>query len=390
MAGKVSIYTTIKPIMEGGKARTYQLIFKVTDPSGYPDTIAERRPEACFVYSRTKPSEPLENPYERICSLDDFMTIPYATETSGEREGLYRSNQFHMEYADYNSSLQDQTLLESLVWAFYNNLDNYTLPYSGKEASRKYTFPDYERSLLDSLIAERRKLILENEEERLIIEVIQEKILPLISSQELMQEELQEAADLLFEHTKKWADAVINMAAVRDAMMNLRGNMHILNTQLANNMATFTNSFSQLNGLNTDVNNSSASDTDKLNLSKNINIIRNIVNPAMHEDLMVDTATMRGLIRTMLPALAHIQEVDEEGFTDYAAVENMINIIKKFGDTLKSTLAKKEAEINMRSENIQRRQKKIQDIETELRKIRPSIDLNNPESAWYLTVNVGG
>jgi len=390
MTGRLDIQENIKETTGYG-SNGYVLTFNISDFGGFSEVVTSRHPEACFVFRRSKPGEPLTNPFKGVCTVNDFFTIPYTV--SGDdvaNEGLYRSGSFVKEYPDYNSSLADRNTILSKISAYVNNLNAYVNSHSGSESTRRYILPDYEQGLLDDMIATYRGLKAENDRDTLIIATMERDILPMLSSNKLVYTSLLEAAEIL----ERTAD---NKPAMLTGFNTLNTEVQFLDTTLATYLKTQTqarNTFSSVINTATVIEgiiSTAGSDID--------DDVRDSINTYLKElkadaesggyDVAVEGhASIKSMKSNILPAVARIQDTVLAEFVDTTAVQQLMAAINDFGSSIDSRLLEYNGQVSALTEAIEFRKGEMQVLEAKMKQIRPSLDITNPESAWYFTVNL--
>lgn len=390
MTGRLDIQENIKETTGYG-SNGYVLTFNISDFGGFSEVVTSRHPEACFVFRRSKPGEPLINPFKGVCTVNDFFTIPFTV--SGDdvaNEGLYRSGSFVKEYPDYNSSLADRNTILSKISAYVNNLNAYVNSHSGSESTRRYILPDYEQGLLDDMIATYRGLKAENDRDTLIIATMERDILPMLSSNKLVYTSLLEAAEIL----ERTAD---NKPAMLTGFNTLKTEVQFLDTTLATYLKTQTqarNTFSSV--INTaivieGIISTAGSDIDddvRDSLNTYLKELKADAESGGYDVTVEGHASIKSMKSNILPAVARIQDTVLAEFVDTTAVQQLMAAITDFGSSIDSRLLEYNGQVSALTEAIEFRKGEMQVLEAKMKQIRPSLDITNPESAWYFTVNL--
>jgi len=386
--GRVNIDTDINPTMDGGTTK-HVLSFSVSNARDFTSDVTHRKPEACLVFSRSVPGEPLKNPFKRVCTLDEFFVLPHATGSSGARDELYRDTTYYWEYEDYNTALADQEDLSRQVHAFYNNLNNYVTGHSGPEARKSYVFPDYEVQLLDSLIIQLRTLRFENarDEERSLI--IKNTVLPLLGANYSMYESLYDAAELLLKHAEDVKKNAIDMSLFKDQVAELTKNITRVNANIQINRTRIQDGVGSMAVIKNLLTGSpTLADEEKSNILKSLNSAVYGLNPAAETPDILTPPEASHLASGLMPGIAFVEAAEHNRYTDLTTVETLLALVKDFGVSVDREREKRTQELEELNKLIQLRRGEIQVVEAKLKQIRPSIDVTNPESAWYLTINI--
>lgn len=390
MAGRLDIQENIKETTGYG-SNGYVLTFNISDFGGFSEVVTSRHPEACFVFRRSKPGEPLTNPFKGVCTVNDFFTIPFTV--SGDdvaNEGLYRSGSFVKEYPDYNSSLADRNTILSKISTYVNNLNAYVDSHSGSESTRRYILPDYEQGLLDDMIATYRGLKAENDRDTLIIATMERDILPMLNSNKLVYASLLEAAEIL----ERTAD---NKPAMLTGFNTLKTEVQFLDNTLATYLKTQTqarNTFSSVistaaviegiiatagSGIDDDVRDS---------MNTYLKELKADAESGGYDVTVEGHASIKSMKNNILPAVARIQDTVLAEFVDTSAVQQLMAAISDFGSSIDSRLLEYTGQVDALTEAIEFRKGEMQVLEAKMKQMRPSLDITNPESAWYFTVNL--
>lgn len=386
MVGRVNVNTSIKEVA-GGKQFRHLLRFTVSEPSGFTASITSRKPEACFKYRRVSLTEPLSNEFLGVCTLDEFMTLSSSSGGRGVIGEVFRSSTFFSEYTDYNTALSDQKRLELQVWDFYNNLNAYTVSEAGAEADRSYVFPDYTEELLNSLITRHRMLRFQNTEALERVRVIEGVILPLLNANYDLYKSLEDASDLVYTRAEYYKVNLINIISLKSGISLIRNNLK----QMAQ-VSTFQDSkLARILDVVTELEASIESvvtDEDDLLVLKNI-LARIKVESRVSDPVETpDSPAVNAAVSSVLPGIRYIENVESSDFTDMSTVETLVKLVSQFGQGLDTEIKTQETLVKSINDDIESRKGEIQDIEARMRSIRPSIDVTNPETAWYLTVNI--
>ena len=387
MSGKVLITEVIKETTSYGSP-SYVLTVSVSEPENYGENVTIRKPDACFVYQRTIASEPIKNKFIRVASIDDFFALPEATsDEGGDSEGLYRSSSFVARYKAYNSALADKGSILAGLRTFYNNLNTYVDSYSSGETSRSYVFPDYEEVELDNYIATYRGLKISNDNDSEKMATIQTVILPLLNSNVIIYDSIKATADSLLANTNNKLKDITDYTLMQSKVLALGATM---DTYDLANAKTLTR-FSDISAYFTDIKGWSAAIVDE--------DVKGLIEDAATNGLAIAAGTgmteaalskseVGNFITSINPSLAKIRNMDASELTDTSVISQLVAVIKSFGDTIALKIEEQNTAIEVLKENIVRRIGEMQVLEAKMKTIRPSIDITNPESAWYLTVNL--
>lgn len=385
--GRVDIKTDLNEVVDGGTVR-HVLSFSIRRARDFPTGTMNRSPEACLVFRRSVPGEPLKNPFERVCTLDEFFILPNTVEATGTRDELYRDSTYYWEYDDYNTALADQEDLSNQVHTFYNNLNNYVLGHSGPESSKEYVFPDYEIQLLNSLIIRHRTLKFENKRDEDKILVLEKSVIPLLSANYSMYESLKEAAELLLTHAEDTKKNVIDVVLFKDRVASLKQNVSRINRNVTANRTRIQDGVANLNVIDNLLQGASMDEDDRNNILKQVKVTGYALNPTAEVPDILTPPEAAQLASQLLPGIAFVEEAEEDRYTDLSTIERLLDLITDFGTSIERERDKKVEESEELRKDIQIRLGELQEVEARLKQIRPTIDITNPESAWYLTINV--
>ena len=388
MHGRLDVDEKIREVTGYGKSG-HVLTYNIANLGGFTQLVTERHPEACFVFQRSTPGEPLTNVFRRVATVNDFHTIPYVSSPEDvEAEGLYRSASFIKEYPEANAVLADRNLLFTRISAFSNNLNAYMNANRGTESTRKYVLPDYERGLLDSLILKHRRLRNENSRDALIVETIEDNILGILQANNTVYLSLKEAVDLMKSHSDNKPAMLEGLDVLQNNVKDLRATM----SEYAVSQDITAQTFSRVNsGVDTlqSIADSGAMDEDIYNaMQAEFKKMKAQVNAHGTPVPVLSQATINTFSKNILPSAARIEKMVLSDFIDNTTVEQLLQIVTDFGESINSAITENKEKVRELSDAIEFRKGELQVIESQMKQIRPSIDITNPESAWYFTVNL--
>lgn len=386
--GHVKISEHIKETQSYGKP-AYVLTVQVSEPSGYTEVVMERRPEACFVYRRTRPGEPLFNQFVRVCSIDDFYTLPFAaSRDAGSDAGLYRTGSYVAEYTDYNSSLADQDTLRTRVSAFYNNLNAYVNSHSGTESTREYIMPDYEQSLLDGLIATYRGLALDNIRDQALVDAINGPVLQLLNANKVVYSSLQDAADTLSTHAGNKPAVLEKFNMMKTAVGGLRETMASYSYSQSRTQKAFLDIAAVSSSVRSLVTAAVSDSDDRTAILAELDDLDAKTDSSGYSVAAMSKAEIDTLHAQVLPGADRVMDLDTQDFTDTTTLTQLVTAIRNFGISIDSAIASKRAQADELSAMIESRKGEMQSLLARMKQIRPSIDTVNPDSVWYFTLNI--
>lgn len=388
MHGRLDIDEKIREVTGYGKSG-HVLTYTIANLGGFTQLVTERNPEACFVFQRSTPGEPLTNVFRRVASVNDFYTIPYVSSPEDvEAEGLYRSPTFVKEYPESNAALADRNLLFTRISAYSNNLNAYMNANRGTESTRKYVLPDYEQGLLDRLILEHRRLKNENARDALIVETIEDNILGILQANNTVYQSLKEAVDLMQSHADNKPAMLEGLDTLQTNVKDLQSTMSEYAVAQDITVQTFSRVNSGVDTLQSIVD-SGVMDEDVYNaMQAEFKKMKAEVNAHGTPVPVLSQATINAFRKNIIPSASRIEKMVLTDFIDNTTVTQLLQIVTDFGESINSALTENKEKVKELIEAIEFRKGEIQVLEAEMKQIRPSIDITNPESAWYFTVNL--
>lgn len=395
--GKIKLSTTITPVANASAGVSFTLSIQVSPvpESPFDNSIAGMSPACCFLYHRSGDDS---SEYQGVCTVAQFLEY-----TADSSQTVYRSNEYKRSYTDYNTPVSDQKILIEKITAFYNNLNTYVTSYADMSQSTKtFILPDYTEQRLDSLISAWRTLKLRISTREAELGVKQDVWLPALQAIKTATATLTEAADKLkgfdanitvrtYADSNNAAFGLDQLSAVLtriDAEADIYDNRVSALSQNINAIQTVFNEF---------VTNSLdyiPSAEDKIAFENSATATNNAITYASltnNTDRKVNGMSLSdwrqysAMIKPVLDDLKLIGQSDYSSLADITAVK----------DGVKNMLSQIDVQISQANNDIEELKGRIeadksslQAVEAQMKQIRPSIDLTNPESAWYFTVNV--
>lgn len=416
--GKVNVSTWIVPAANAAARISFTLYFKVEVVPEFPFDISVSdmtSPECCFVYSKTTTGPQ----YGGVCKIADFLQ--YDNDTAKNK---YRSNTYSKEYDDYNTALADQKDISNQLTTFYNNLNTYIESYADQSQSKKiFVLPDYTENRLNDLIGTWRTLKYRIAERKTELSMKEDVWLPSLSNLKLLVAQLMTSADKIvgidaikvqdfekFNSVKEtWTALVDKVAsleveyevdAARDADVESRLKEIGTRVQSMVNQANLVASGGQASvGLNpianpivgaiyhptTPMTISLTDEQDAVldSVREALICMKKSKNVSWNEYIGLKTS-----LETIVPVLDRLKVIAQSDFSEAQTIQAMKDAILSLSKQIDKNISETTKEIEDLKAGIENDKSSMQVVEAQMKQIRPSIDLSNPESAWYFTVNL--
>lgn len=424
--GSVKLRTSITSSADpSGGTRQFTLKIDVTEESPFDESISDMSPAACFLYDQN-------DVFARVCTLDDFLTIK-----EGRRTGSYRLSSFTQVYNGFNAPAAEQKDLQSKITTFYNNLNTYVASYADQtQTIKEYIIPDYTDERLDTLIARWRavKVSLAGKEAELAVK--KGPYASAMNQAKILADELKKASEKIFILNKRAVDKHAELDQATDTLDKARSTLldfHLLSKlqlqttqKQASNITMLENSINNLITnpvFNQNATNQAIRDSNMQAINRSLNAIKS-ANMALEDNYtqastpqltgtnsiasgLINSGTLNtpGLNPVTMPVnltgldlkfsfnkitslLGTIKLINLDEFDASSEIKALKDAITNVCNTVDNQLETLDAEIEALNASVEADKSTMQALEAQMKQIRPSIDLANPETAWFLTVNI--
>lgn len=407
--GKVTVSTWITPIANAAARVAFTLYFEVkVDPEFPFDTSMSdfASPECCFIYSKTDAGVR----YGGVCKVADFLQ--YSDDTAKSK---YRSNTYSKEYDDCNTALADQKDISNQLTTFYNNLNTYIESYADQSQSRKiFVLPDYTENRLNSLIGTWRALKYRIAERKTELSMKEGVWLPSLQTFKMLVKQLSDAtneiADIsageLSDYEKfngvatAWGDLIdkvqqLELEYEEDAQRDLA--LEGLMRSLGDSVKSMVNQANiVVSGTGSDSSSTATPDVIPMTVeltSQQDKVLGDLRTAmiSLKKSTKIDTSIFTGFqasLRTIMPVLGRLKVLAQVKFSQTQTIKSMVDAILVLSKKVDKQISDTLQEIEELKAAIEADKSSMQAVEAQMKQIRPSIDLSNPESAWYFTVNI--
>lgn len=427
--GKVKLKTSITSAADpSGGTRQFTLKIVIEEESPFDESVSDMTPSACFLYDR-------DSVFSRVCTLDDFLTIKAGI----QQDGTYRLSSFTRTYNGYNAPAAEQKDLLAKITTFYNNLNTYVASYADQaQTVKEYILPDYTDDRLDSLIARWRavKVSLMGKEAELAVK--KGPYASALDQAKMLADELRKASEKIFILNKRTIANHAQLDSAADTLDKARSTLldfRLLSQtqyQTADSQsASITQLEEAVSSLFTDPDLFPGSDDmdaalagekfrtilTRLRAVKVANMslkesYNEAVIPALTEagiaSSLINTGTLGvspGLTPGTAPVtltgldlkfsfdkitslLGTLRLINMDEYTAEAEISALKDAITNVCNTIDTQRSALDAEIEALDAAVETDKSTMQALEAQMKQIRPSIDLSNPETAWFLTVNI--
>lgn len=396
--GKIKLSTTITPVANAsaGVSFTLSVMVSPVQEAPFDNSIAGMSPTCCFLYRRAGDDSA---EYQGVCTVAQFLEY-----TADSSQTVYRSNEYKRSYTDYNTPVSDQKILIEKITAFYNNINTYVTSYADTSQSTKtFILPDYTEQRLDSLISTWRTLKLRISARESELEVKQSVWLPALMAIRVTTGELRNAADKLknygiSDNIHAFIDAgdagygLDWLAKQLDSLSRCKesnaGLVPLLTTQIDFIRQKFNSYVSAVVPDNT-----SPDDVDvwkKAAADSVYSAIKDawLTNQQSRDMEIPGLSELKQCVALIKPALDDMRLLSQDNYSDLADITAVKDAVKNMLNQIDVKIDQANNDIEELKGRIEADKSSLQAVEAQMKQIRPSIDLTNPESAWYFTVNV--
>lgn len=392
--GKVKLSTSIVPVTNAASGVSFSLHISISQVPDAPFdiTLSGTSPEACFLYKKTDTASGV---FQGVCTVAQFLE--YSADSGND---IYRSSEFVREYTDYNTPVSDQKAILERITTFYNNLNTYVESYSDSSQTEKtFIIPDYTEERLNNLIGMWRSLKLRISSRESELSIKQDVQLPSLLTIKSMSDELQNAANKLIGVDSVTVNQHTAFNSALSAMADIEVSTETCEAQTKTNTSTSSDMLTKLTELNsllvsmftdltitTDVGIRVADEIKKSVLSK-VAAIQVTQNKLLDTNLMT-LASLKTAINKIKPITLNLKLIAQNDFSEGETISAIKEAILNFSKVVVKQLAETNQSIEELTALIEADKSSLQVVEAQMKQIRPSIDLSNPESAWYFTVNI--
>lgn len=394
--GRVRVKTVINNSTGPTGGTFFTLVLSIVREAdhGFDASVVNMTPEACLLYRRNLEGDDY---FEGVCTLNQFLT--YGTDTDKE---YYRKSSFVQEYSDYNTPVSDQTEMLGKIDTFYNNLNTYINSYVDiKQSAKEFTVPDYTQEKLDKLISQWRSVknsLLACETELNVKEKI---YYPSLEAVATLADQVKSSIDQLETAKEEYSGLFSDISGARtqleeavkssveasaDVVVNVQY-VAALQDQIDTVRASLDQAASHLTPDNADP-------SDTIQTNQSVAVMYNALKLAKlgAANTQVSLHDLRGKVvavkSAIQPVCKRLPVFAQDAYSPSETIDTLTTAMLALLTELKFKKAECESEMNKLKAQIEEHKSAMQMLESQMRRIRPSIDMSNPESAWYFTVNI--
>lgn len=414
MGGKVRLDTDIQSFTNEAAGRSFTLTFTLSliDTNPFDLSVSDMSPHCCFVYKKDPDS--MKPVYAGVCTVQQFLSLK-----ADSAEDEYRSNTFAASYSDYNTPASDQKAILAELTEFYYNLNAYIDSYSDLSQTKKsLVLPDYSDSLLDRLIGQWRAVKYRLASEETELSVKKNIYKPMLEQVQTLTGSIKEAADSFvvtagapaqrytdFENAKSSLDEIQKTLGGFKIAVDKNKDCANLFLQHCDTLKDATKNLTaklddQTGGIQDD-------DLKNLYLGP-IDPATNLRVPelgavnqlfAAITKAKTDAGSMSDIdgstgddfklhLENLYKLIKWVQSMDQDTYTSGESLDKLTDAVKKLLDKVDDQMTQVTLDIEAITAAIEADKSLLQTLEAQMVAIRPSIDLSNPEKAWFFTVNI--
>ena len=414
MGGKVRLDTDIQSFTNESAGRSFTLTFTLSliDTNPFDLSVSDMSPHCCFVYRKDPDS--MKPVYAGVCTVQQFLSLK-----ADSSEDEYRSNMFSASYSDYNTPASDQKAILAELTEFYYNLNAYIDSYSDLSQTKKsLVLPDYSDSLLDRLIGQWRAVKYRLASEETELSVKKNIYKPMLEQVQTLTGSIKEAADSFvvtagapaqrytdFENAKSSLDEIQKTLGGFKVAVDKNKDCANLFLQHCDTLKTATQT------LTAKLNNSTGgitdpdlkdmylgpivpgTDTRDPELGAVNQLFAAITKAKTDAGSMSDIDGSTGddfklHLENLYKLIKWVQSMDQDTYTSGESLDKLTDAVKKLLDKVDDQMTQVTLDIEAITAAIEADKSLLQTLEAQMVAIRPSIDLSNPEKAWFFTVNI--
>lgn len=393
--GKVRLNTSIVSHTgpTGGVFFTLNVEIMPEPNQGFDVSVLNMSPTACLVY-RHNP-EGVDD-FVDVCNINQFLT--YTTDSTKE---YYRKTSFSKDYSDYNTPVADQTEMLEKITTFYNNLNAYVNSYADStQTTKSFIVPDYTNDKLNHLIGRWRSISVALQESQAELEVKEKVYHPTLESLNDMANSIGKAIDELqtvseeytVELHEKASQGAVALKQVEDHAASIEqdseANMTYrssLGTQLQKITDNVSSVLSLIPTAEEDLEPQAKQNIDSVNSAVKMSLQYNKAATQTSLTIIDKAIEAKAIVR---PLSIKLMAVAQDTFTPATDIAGLKLAMQTLLTELKTKKSECESDIERLKGLIEEQKSALQLLETQMKQIRPSIDLAHPDSAWYFTVNI--
>ncbi len=408
--GKVKLDTSITSFTDETGGRSFVLDFAVTIDTPFDISVSDMSPQCCFVYNRDP--DAAEPVYAGICTVSQFLTAP----ADPAESDTFRTNTFHLTYRDYNTPVADQQAMIAQITEFYHNLNAYIDSYSEQlQTVKSFIVPDYSDVTLDRLISQWRAVKLSLMQDEMRLDVKKNIYKPLIDQAALLISGMKTAVDKISVINKEEIDNFSDTEDAETALGELYKQASKASAEKTSNLESFNNVKTDLDKFNQAITNFISTCSTHISDSDLRQLLFGEYDSVNHEwdtsqalaaslkqlvvaaktDLSgftfttaLDIGTVDSARAAVMPILDWLRTVSQNNYSSLEDISGLKTAVADLLAKFEAQQSQTEADINALNASIEGYKSLLQTLEANMIQIRPTIDLSNPETAWFFTVNI--
>lgn len=414
MGGKVRLDTDIQSFTNEAAGRSFTLTFTLSliDTDPFDLSVSDMSPHCCFVYRKDPDS--MKPVYAGVCTVQQFLSLK-----ADSSEDEYRSNLFSASYSDYNTPASDQKAILAELTEFYYNLNAYIDSYSDLSQTKKsLVLPDYSDSLLDRLIGQWRAVKYRLAAEETELSVKKNIYKPMLEQVQTLTGSIKDAADSFVVTSGAPAQRYTDFENAKSSLDEIQKTLGGFKTAVENNKNSARKFLGKCADFKSDVDTLITklsvtgggiddSDIEQLYLGTYnsedetwdhsgaaINKLFEDINSArtdaakMYDIDESSDSDLKLHLENLYKLIKWVQSMDQDTYTSGESLDKLTDAVKKLLDKVDDQMTQVTLDIEAITAAIESDKSLLQTLEAQMVAIRPSIDLSNPEKAWFFTVNI--
>ncbi len=388
----IILSTTIVDLQRKEGKTGFQLIASASIGQVFHEEIRPLKAEYCFVYKATNQNTATKAEFVRVATirdLKDYSTAP------GQAGDLYRSNTFSEFFNNIADTLANKSLLRVAVYQLTSDLNNIYGYAAYEQIDETVVLPTYIEGEVDGMIETLNGYKYKEQEIAERIKLINTVTLPLLEYQKNINIEQFDIMDKLYATTSNFSvdlptldnfgkivdTLASDMAAAKDSLDDQAVQVAEMSSHIVSLENTLTSAFVSSNkgSIGTEID--SALRSTSILKSKSTNI-------PVNSFTMPTTIALSAKAGVMKRVSSAMKNFNMDVLVAQLDMETVLNMLRKQRDRTITHIEEAKTELVQLKNDREQTRRKIQEIEVELRRRIPTLDLENPQSFWAVKVNV--
>ena len=367
------------------------LIARASEPEDFPDYLAAQYPDYPFVYLLQDINFVQDAAFVRVASIADLRESGITFSKSGDQ---YRTNTYTKFFGTVEELLAAEEILIRDLRTLYSDIKTLFTYIQTSKTRSSYILPDYVEdtvnTLIKNLIAKRQGITSALTKHSLVLQMIDYLTVNLQAIQ-IQNEDINKYLAETDIDCNKLSGAELSKFTA--SLQNLLDTTTQWNTFYDSTFSRFWRlgtTTANYRGILTDPElpgffpDDSTYMTQFLGIATQLSAVLDEANKDQVITMSVNAETLRVLVQNCKAYL----KVGIDKILTVDKLEKVQDAINQNASNFNRELERLTAEKNSLSAQVEQLKGEIQDIEVQLKKLVPTIDLNKPENFWAVNVNI--